>query len=167
MLFQRPPLIPEQNVRQNLRGFTGRAAPAFVVALVAYFVIAQVLIAGMRYLERRSNIRLGRRGIYSCTSTHAIPQFAINRGEANRPATLRKPRCSARDCSFGRMGPGQQSVTDPINAGITSRIIVCDRLLLPVRRLQSLKSFKEVIFCVCRRAGIFFSTIFFSHENQF
>lgn len=48
-------------VAQNARSNSGNAAVSFFAALILYFVIAQLMIAGMRYLERRSNIRLGRR----------------------------------------------------------------------------------------------------------
>lgn len=46
---------------KNVRDSTGQTAAAFLVALVLYFVVAQVLQLIVRYLERRSDIMLGRR----------------------------------------------------------------------------------------------------------
>ena len=46
---------------QQLRQSTGRTTAVFLVILVMYFVIAQVLQLLVRYLERRSDVRLGRR----------------------------------------------------------------------------------------------------------
>lgn len=48
-------------VAKNWRGNSGNSALAFGVALIIYFVIAQVIVLFMRYLERRANIRLGRK----------------------------------------------------------------------------------------------------------
>ncbi|QBI52341.1 ectoine/hydroxyectoine ABC transporter permease subunit EhuC [Streptomonospora litoralis] len=48
------------DVAGTLRQSTGETIPAFVSALIMYFVIAQVLILGMRMLERQANRRLGR-----------------------------------------------------------------------------------------------------------
>ncbi|MDT0304369.1 ectoine/hydroxyectoine ABC transporter permease subunit EhuC [Streptomonospora wellingtoniae] len=48
------------HVADELRQTTGETIPAFVSALVMYFIIAQVLIFGMRMLERQANRRLGR-----------------------------------------------------------------------------------------------------------
>ncbi|GAA3746192.1 polar amino acid transport system permease protein [Spinactinospora alkalitolerans] len=47
-------------VAQQQRASSGQTLLAFLSALVMYFVIAQVLLVGMRYLERRANSRLGR-----------------------------------------------------------------------------------------------------------
>ncbi|MEY9213980.1 ectoine/hydroxyectoine ABC transporter permease subunit EhuC [Thermobifida halotolerans] len=47
-------------IAQEQRTATGETILAFSGALVVYFVIAQVLILGMRLLERRANRRLGR-----------------------------------------------------------------------------------------------------------
>lgn len=46
---------------ENIRKATGQSAASFAVALVMYFIIAQVLQVLVRYLERRSNRMLGRR----------------------------------------------------------------------------------------------------------
>jgi polar amino acid transport system permease protein len=46
---------------QDLRSSTGQTASVFIVILVMYFVIAQALQLLVRYLERRSDIMLGRR----------------------------------------------------------------------------------------------------------
>ena len=46
---------------QQLRQSTGQTTAVFVVILVMYFVIAQVLQLLVRYLERRTDIMLGRR----------------------------------------------------------------------------------------------------------
>jgi polar amino acid transport system permease protein len=46
---------------QQLRQSTGKTASVFLVILVMYFVIAQLLQLLVRYLERRSDIMLGRR----------------------------------------------------------------------------------------------------------
>jgi polar amino acid transport system permease protein len=45
---------------QQVRGATGETAVAFGLALVMYFVVAQVLTAGVRTAERRANAILGR-----------------------------------------------------------------------------------------------------------
>jgi polar amino acid transport system permease protein len=45
----------------DLRSSTGNTGAVFVVILVMYFVIAQLLQLLVRYLERRSDIMLGRR----------------------------------------------------------------------------------------------------------
>ncbi|MBC6460496.1 ectoine/hydroxyectoine ABC transporter permease subunit EhuC [Actinomadura sp. HBU206391] len=45
---------------QQVRGATGETAVAFGLALVMYFVIAQVLTFGIRMAERRANAMLGR-----------------------------------------------------------------------------------------------------------
>jgi polar amino acid transport system permease protein len=45
---------------QQVRAATGDSAVAFGLALVLYFVIAQVLVAGMHAAERRTNAMLGR-----------------------------------------------------------------------------------------------------------
>ncbi|KOX17776.1 amino acid ABC transporter permease [Nocardiopsis sp. NRRL B-16309] len=47
-------------VAQQMRQGTGETIIAFVGALILYYLIAQVLISGMRLLERRANRRLGR-----------------------------------------------------------------------------------------------------------
>nr|WP_255430271.1 ectoine/hydroxyectoine ABC transporter permease subunit EhuC [Streptomonospora sp. PA3] len=47
-------------VAEEQRSSSGETVLAFGSALVMYFVIAQVLIFGMRLLERRANRRLGR-----------------------------------------------------------------------------------------------------------
>jgi polar amino acid transport system permease protein len=47
-------------VAQEQRASTGETVAAFTGALIAYFLIAQLLIVGMRLLERRANRRLGR-----------------------------------------------------------------------------------------------------------
>jgi polar amino acid transport system permease protein len=46
---------------QQLRQSTGQTTAVFLVILVMYFVIAQVLQLLVRYLERRADIMLGRR----------------------------------------------------------------------------------------------------------
>lgn len=46
---------------QQLRAATGHTAAAFVVVLVMYFAIAQLLQVFVRYLERRTDRMLGRR----------------------------------------------------------------------------------------------------------
>ena len=47
---------------QQLRQSTGQTTAVFLVILVMYFVIAQVLsTSSVRYLERRTDIMLGRR----------------------------------------------------------------------------------------------------------
>jgi polar amino acid transport system permease protein len=46
---------------QQLRQSTGQTTAVFLVILVIYFVIAQVLQLLVRYLERRADIMLGRR----------------------------------------------------------------------------------------------------------
>jgi polar amino acid transport system permease protein len=45
---------------QQVRGATGETAVAFGLALVMYFVIAQILTLGVRMAERRANAMLGR-----------------------------------------------------------------------------------------------------------
>lgn len=45
---------------QQVRGATGETAVAFGLALIMYFVIAQVLTFGVRLAERRANAMLGR-----------------------------------------------------------------------------------------------------------
>lgn len=47
-------------VAQQLREATGETVVAYSGALVLYYLIAQVLIFGMRLLERRANRKLGR-----------------------------------------------------------------------------------------------------------
>lgn len=47
-------------VAQNMRQATGETVVAFIGAFVLYYLIAQVLILGMRLLERRANRKLGR-----------------------------------------------------------------------------------------------------------
>lgn len=47
-------------VADNWRGNTGDSALAYGTSLVFYFVIAQILVAFMRWLERRANRKLGR-----------------------------------------------------------------------------------------------------------
>ena len=47
-------------VAQQIRSATGETVLAFTGALVLYYLIAQVLIFGMRLLERRANRKLGR-----------------------------------------------------------------------------------------------------------
>ena len=47
-------------IAQEQRAATGETIAAFTGALVVYFVLAQLLIVGMRLLERRANRRLGR-----------------------------------------------------------------------------------------------------------
>lgn len=47
-------------VAQQLRDATGETVVAFSGALILYYLIAQVLIFGMRLLERRANRKLGR-----------------------------------------------------------------------------------------------------------
>jgi polar amino acid transport system permease protein len=46
---------------QQLRQSTGQTTSVFLVILVMYFVIAQVLQSLVRYLERRADVMLGRR----------------------------------------------------------------------------------------------------------
>lgn len=52
---------------QQIRGATGETAVAFGLALVMYFVISQVLVAGMHAAERRANAMLGRAPARSAT----------------------------------------------------------------------------------------------------
>lgn len=47
-------------VAQQMREGTGETIIAFIGAFILYYLIAQVLISGMRLLERRANRRLGR-----------------------------------------------------------------------------------------------------------
>ncbi len=47
-------------VAQNMRQATGETVVAFIGAFILYYLIAQVLILGMRLLERRANRKLGR-----------------------------------------------------------------------------------------------------------
>jgi polar amino acid transport system permease protein len=47
-------------VAQQIRSATGETVLAFTGALILYYLIAQVLIFGMRLLERRANRKLGR-----------------------------------------------------------------------------------------------------------
>ncbi|WP_017603967.1 ectoine/hydroxyectoine ABC transporter permease subunit EhuC [Nocardiopsis alkaliphila] len=47
-------------VAREVRTGTGETIAAFGIAFVLYYLIAQVLIFGMRLLERRANARLGR-----------------------------------------------------------------------------------------------------------
>ncbi|WP_304453436.1 ectoine/hydroxyectoine ABC transporter permease subunit EhuC [Nocardiopsis sp. YSL2] len=47
-------------VAQQMRQGTGETIVAFIGALILYYLIAQVLISGMRLLERRANRKLGR-----------------------------------------------------------------------------------------------------------
>lgn len=47
-------------VAQQMRQGTGETVLAFMGALVLYYLIAQVMILGIRLLERRANRRLGR-----------------------------------------------------------------------------------------------------------
>lgn len=47
-------------VAQDMRQATGETVVAFIGAFVIYYLIAQVLILGMRLLERRANRKLGR-----------------------------------------------------------------------------------------------------------
>ncbi|OOC56806.1 MULTISPECIES: ectoine/hydroxyectoine ABC transporter permease subunit EhuC [Nocardiopsis] len=47
-------------VAQNMRESTGETVVAFIGAFILYYLIAQVLIFGMRMLERRANRKLGR-----------------------------------------------------------------------------------------------------------
>lgn len=47
-------------VAREVRSGTGETLAAFAIAFVIYYLIAQVLIFGMRLLERRANQRLGR-----------------------------------------------------------------------------------------------------------
>jgi polar amino acid transport system permease protein len=47
-------------VAQQMRQATGETVTAFIGAFVTYYLIAQVLIFGMRLLERRADRRLGR-----------------------------------------------------------------------------------------------------------
>ncbi|WP_150238621.1 ectoine/hydroxyectoine ABC transporter permease subunit EhuC [Nocardiopsis quinghaiensis] len=47
-------------IAQNMRESTGETVIAFIGAFVLYYLIAQVLIFGMRLLERRANRKLGR-----------------------------------------------------------------------------------------------------------
>lgn len=47
-------------VAQQMRQGTGETIVAFIGALILYYLIAQVLIFGMRLLESRANRRLGR-----------------------------------------------------------------------------------------------------------
>lgn len=53
---------------QQIRQTTGETTAVFLVILVMYFVIAQVLQLLVRYLERRADIMLGRRSGRSATS---------------------------------------------------------------------------------------------------
>lgn len=47
-------------VAQQMRQATGETVIAFIGAFILYYLIAQVLILGMRLLERRANRKLGR-----------------------------------------------------------------------------------------------------------
>ncbi|MBQ1083137.1 MULTISPECIES: ectoine/hydroxyectoine ABC transporter permease subunit EhuC [unclassified Nocardiopsis] len=47
-------------VAREVRSGTGETLAAFAIAFVIYYLIAQVLIFGMRLLERRANQKLGR-----------------------------------------------------------------------------------------------------------
>ena len=47
-------------IAQQMRSSTGETVIAFIGAFILYYLIAQVLIFGMRLLERRANRRLGR-----------------------------------------------------------------------------------------------------------
>lgn len=47
-------------VAQNMRQSTGETVIAFIGAFILYYLIAQVLIFGVRLLERRANRKLGR-----------------------------------------------------------------------------------------------------------
>lgn len=47
-------------VAREVRSGTGETLAAFAIAFVFYYLIAQVLIFGMRLLERRANQKLGR-----------------------------------------------------------------------------------------------------------
>jgi len=53
-------IVDLSKVADNWRGNTGNSALAYGVSLVFYFVIAQILVLIMRWLERRANRRLGR-----------------------------------------------------------------------------------------------------------
>ncbi|MFE1167571.1 ectoine/hydroxyectoine ABC transporter permease subunit EhuC [Nocardiopsis sp. NPDC058789] len=47
-------------IADDLRRLSGETIPVFLVAFALYYLIAQVLIFGVRLLERRANRRLGR-----------------------------------------------------------------------------------------------------------
>lgn len=47
-------------IADDLRRLTGETIPVFLVAFALYYLIAQVLIFGVRLLERRANRKLGR-----------------------------------------------------------------------------------------------------------
>ena len=47
-------------IAQQMRSSTGETVVAFIGAFILYYLIAQLLIFGMRLLERRANQRLGR-----------------------------------------------------------------------------------------------------------
>lgn len=47
-------------IAQQMRSSTGETVVAFIGAFILYYLIAQVLIFGMRLLERRADQRLGR-----------------------------------------------------------------------------------------------------------
>ena len=53
-------IVDLSKVADNWRGNTGDSALAYGTSLVFYFVIAQILVLFMRWLERRANRRLGR-----------------------------------------------------------------------------------------------------------
>ena len=53
-------IVDLSRAADNWRGNTGDSALAYGVSLVFYFVIAQVLVLFMRWLERGANRRLGR-----------------------------------------------------------------------------------------------------------
>lgn len=53
-------IVDLAKVADNWRGNSGDSSLAYFTSLVFYFVIAQVFVLLMRYLERRANRRLGR-----------------------------------------------------------------------------------------------------------
>lgn len=53
-------IVDLTSVAQQIRSATGETFLAFGVAFVLYYLLAQVLIFGMRLLERRANQKLGR-----------------------------------------------------------------------------------------------------------
>lgn len=53
-------IVDLSKVADNWRGNSGDSALAYGVSLVFYFVIAQVFVLFMRWLERRANRKLGR-----------------------------------------------------------------------------------------------------------
>lgn len=53
-------IVDLTSVAQQIRSATGETFLAFGVAFVLYYLLAQVLILGMRLLERRANQKLGR-----------------------------------------------------------------------------------------------------------